>query len=52
MLVIAHECGHNAFSDNRFIQDAVGYALHSVLLAVHFQLATFALGASLALPTT
>jgi len=34
--VIAHECGHNAFSDNRFIQDAVGYALHSVLLVPYF----------------
>ena len=34
--MIAHECGHNAFSDNRFIQDAVGYALHSVLLVPYF----------------
>ena len=34
--VIAHECGHNAFSDNRFIQDAVGYVLHSLLLVPYF----------------
>ena len=26
MLVVAHECGHGAFSDNRDIQDAVGTA--------------------------
>ena len=30
--VVAHECGHNAFSDNRQLQDAVGYFLHSLLL--------------------
>jgi len=36
MWVIAHECGHKAFSDNQFIQDAVGYALHSVLLVPYF----------------
>lgn len=34
--VIAHECGHNAFSKNRFIQDAVGYLLHSLLLVPYF----------------
>jgi len=34
--VIAHECGHNAFSDNRMIQDAVGYAFHSALLVPYF----------------
>lgn len=34
--VIAHECGHNAFSDNRAIQDAVGYILHSFLLVPYF----------------
>jgi hypothetical protein len=34
--VVAHECGHNAFSDNRFIQDLVGYTLHSLLLVPYF----------------
>jgi len=34
--VVAHECGHNAFSDNRLLQDAVGYALHSALLVPYF----------------
>lgn len=26
--VVAHECGHGAFSDNRQLQDAVGFVLH------------------------
>ena len=30
--VVAHECGHGAFSDNRVVQDTVGYILHSLLL--------------------
>jgi omega-6 fatty acid desaturase (delta-12 desaturase) len=30
--VIAHECGHRAFSDNIAIGDAVGIVLHSALL--------------------
>ena len=34
--VVAHECGHGAFSDNRTLQDAVGYALHSALLVPYF----------------
>ena len=34
--VLAHECGHGAFSDNRFLQDAVGYVLHSALLVPYF----------------
>ena len=34
--VIAHECGHNAFSDNRAVQDTVGYILHSLLLVPYF----------------
>jgi fatty acid desaturase len=34
--VVAHECGHNAFSDNRNIQDTVGYVLHSLLLVPYF----------------
>merc|ERR1719326_37955 len=36
MWVIAHECGHGAFSDNRLIQDTVGYILHSLLLVPYF----------------
>merc|ERR1719463_785986 len=36
MWVVAHECGHGAFSDNRLIQDAVGYVLHSALLVPYF----------------
>jgi len=34
--VVAHECGHNAFSNNRSLQDAVGYVLHSLLLVPYF----------------
>lgn len=34
--VIAHECGHGAFSDNAFLQDAVGFVLHSALLVPYF----------------
>lgn len=33
---MAHECGHGAFSDNRTLQDAVGYIYHSVLLVPYF----------------
>ena len=36
MWVIAHECGHGAFSDNRRLQDAVGAPLHSALLVPYF----------------
>ena len=36
MWVVAHECGHNAFSDDRTLQDAVGYAFHSALLVPYF----------------
>jgi omega-6 fatty acid desaturase (delta-12 desaturase) len=34
--VVAHECGHGAFSDNKALQDVVGYALHSALLVPYF----------------
>jgi omega-6 fatty acid desaturase (delta-12 desaturase) len=34
--VIAHECGHSAFSDNKLLQDTVGYTLHSLLLVPYF----------------
>ncbi|OZJ04353.1 Delta(12) fatty acid desaturase [Bifiguratus adelaidae] len=30
--VLAHECGHQAFSDSKFINNTVGYILHSALL--------------------
>nr|AGX28130.1 omega-6 fatty acid desaturase FAD2-1A [Exocarpos cupressiformis] len=30
--VIAHECGHHAFSDYQWLDDAVGLVLHSALL--------------------
>ena len=34
--VLAHECGHGAFSENRTLQDAVGYILHTALLVPCF----------------
>jgi len=34
--VLAHECGHGAFSDNRWLQDFVGFVLHSALLVPYF----------------
>jgi len=34
--VLAHECGHQAFSDHRLLNDAVGFALHSFLLTPYF----------------
>ena len=34
--VAAHECGHGAFSDNKTLQDTVGYILHSLLLVPYF----------------
>lgn len=34
--VIAHECGHGAFSDNKQLQDVVGYILHTALLVPYF----------------
>ena len=36
MWVIAHECGHAAFSDNKRLETAVGYLLHTVLLVPYF----------------
>merc|ERR1719453_2641377 len=36
MWVVAHECGHGAFSDNRALQDTVGYILHTFLLVPYF----------------
>ena len=34
--VLAHECGHGAFSKNKTLQDSVGYILHSVMLVPYF----------------
>ncbi|CAO2206026.1 unnamed protein product [Urochloa humidicola] len=34
--VIAHECGHGAFSDHPHLNDALGLLLHSALLAPYF----------------
>ncbi|XP_057953719.1 delta(12)-acyl-lipid-desaturase-like [Malania oleifera] len=34
--VIAHECGHHAFSDHQWLDDTVGLILHSALLVPYF----------------
>lgn len=34
--VLAHECGHGAFSKNKSIQDTVGYVLHSLFLVPYY----------------
>jgi len=34
--VVAHECGHGAFSDNKTLQDVIGYLYHSALLVPYF----------------
>ncbi|KAF5196498.1 Delta(12)-fatty-acid desaturase [Thalictrum thalictroides] len=34
--VIAHECGHHAFSDYQWLDDTVGLILHSFLLVPYF----------------
>ncbi|MGI9596596.1 MAG: fatty acid desaturase [Acidimicrobiales bacterium] len=34
--VVAHECGHDAFCDNRAVQDGIGFVLHSLLLVPYF----------------
>lgn len=34
--VLAHECGHNAFSKNKSIQDTVGFWLHSLFLVPYY----------------
>lgn len=34
--VIAHECGHRAFSDHQWVDDCVGLVLHSALLVPYF----------------
>ncbi|EGV62994.1 delta 12 fatty acid desaturase [Yamadazyma tenuis] len=34
--VLAHECGHQAFSNYGFVNDAVGWVLHSYLMVPYF----------------
>jgi omega-6 fatty acid desaturase (delta-12 desaturase) len=34
--VIAHECGHGAFSSSQTLNDCVGYVLHTALLVPYF----------------
>ena len=34
--VLAHECGHGAFSKNKRIQDTVGYCMHSLFLVPYY----------------
>ncbi len=34
--VIAHECGHGAFSKNKKLETIIGYLLHSLLLVPYF----------------
>jgi omega-6 fatty acid desaturase (delta-12 desaturase) len=34
--VIAHECGHQAFSSSQLVNDTVGFILHSCLLVPYF----------------
>ena len=34
--VLAHECGHQAFSNSRTLNDTVGWVLHSALLVPYF----------------
>ena len=34
--VVAHECGHRAFTRHNWLQDTIGFTLHSVLLVPYF----------------
>uniref|UniRef100_A0A7S3LG85 Fatty acid desaturase domain-containing protein n=1 Tax=Aplanochytrium stocchinoi TaxID=215587 RepID=A0A7S3LG85_9STRA len=34
--VLAHECGHEAFSDYQIVNDLIGFTLHTVLLVPYF----------------
>eukprot|EP00970_Alexandrium_tamarense_P009119 scaffold1795_cov187-Alexandrium_tamarense.AAC.37 len=34
--VLAHECGHGAFSKDKKLQDTVGYILHSIMLTPYY----------------
>lgn len=33
--VVAHECGHQAFSESKFINNSVGWVLHSACVSLH-----------------
>ena len=39
--VVAHECGHRAFSDSELICDVVGLVLHSALLVPYHRYVSF-----------
>jgi fatty acid desaturase len=34
--VLAHECGHGAFSPNKKLQDAIGFIIHSIMLVPYY----------------
>lgn len=34
--VLGHECGHHAFSNNNFLNESLGYILHTALLVPYF----------------
>ena len=34
--VVGHECGHGAFSGSNFVNDAVGFVVHTLLLVPYF----------------
>ena len=34
--VVAHECGHRAFAKYNWLQDLIGYCLHSIMLVPYF----------------
>jgi fatty acid desaturase len=34
--VLAHECGHGAFSPDKKLQDAIGFIIHSVMLVPYY----------------
>ena len=34
--VVAHECGHRAFTKHNWLQDMIGYCLHSIMLVPYF----------------
>jgi fatty acid desaturase len=36
LFVVGHECGHGAFSSNQFLNDIVGFILHSAILVPYF----------------
>ncbi|KAH9948128.1 fatty acid desaturase-domain-containing protein [Amylocystis lapponica] len=34
--ILGHECGHSAFSENKYISHTIGYILHNLLLTPYF----------------